>query len=79
MAPVPYLGLELTIHIIKSQIHLVRQSLYNCLLQAQLKVVPHKIPHSSYMYEVSRSYSICSLPTVAITGEAPFYSLRHML
>jgi hypothetical protein len=24
---VPYLGLELTIHIIKSQIHLVRQSL----------------------------------------------------
>jgi hypothetical protein len=26
-ALVPYLGLELTIHVIKSQIHLVRQSL----------------------------------------------------
>jgi hypothetical protein len=25
--PVPYLGLELPIHVIKSQIHLVRQSL----------------------------------------------------
>jgi hypothetical protein len=25
---VPYLGLELTIHVIKSQIHLVRQSLF---------------------------------------------------
>ncbi len=28
---VPYLGLELTMHVIKSKIHLVRQSLYGCL------------------------------------------------
>jgi hypothetical protein len=25
--PVPYLGLDLTVHVIESQIHLVRQSL----------------------------------------------------
>ncbi len=35
---VPYLGLELTMHVLKSQIHLVRKSFYNIINKSGMYV-----------------------------------------
>jgi hypothetical protein len=63
---VPYLGLELTMHVIKSQIHLVRQSLQAILhlpknvFLAHVKLV-HERPTASGGPNVSPAENSCSI------------------